>query len=95
MIRAVRKDLSLQTEARTERVDFSALAFITPIQIVSSVELNARLVGMNLHYPTGTGITQSGSMSQSLFLLAIDHPRVVIPLAKLNLWLVGLDSLAY
>ena len=58
MIGAVGKNLGLQAQTGPERIYFSRLTAETPVQVVAGIKLDARLIGINLHDPTGTRIAQ-------------------------------------
>ena len=59
MIGAVRKNLRFQAHAGSERVWFSRLPIVISFQIIPGVELNSRLIGVNIHFAPGSGVTQS------------------------------------
>ena len=93
MIRRIRKVLGLKAQGAAMRIRLAAFAGDRPIQEISGVELNARLIGQYLQHAPAAGLVDLGRLRQ--FATIIKHPIVIVTVAFFQLIVVVVNSCAH
>jgi hypothetical protein len=87
MIRGIRKVLCLQTKTGPMLVNDATLAFVCPIEKITTIKLQARLGCHDVHdYARGRLVNRSNQLQ--VFPLPVEHPVMIVPPTKLQLLVV-------
>src|SRR5258707_9120502 len=90
MVRRIRKVLRLQTKAGPVLVNGATLAFVRPVEKITAIKLQAWLGRQDFHESSRRRLVKRSDQLQ-VFSLAVEHPVMIVPLSKLQLFVVVLD----
>src|SRR5689334_10149773 len=93
LIRRVGVVLRLETKAGTTRIRFAGLADDRGVKKVPGVELHARFGSPNFHFTPRRRFISDRGLSQRSHA-PVNHPRMIVTVAKLELLVVVIDAFA-
>jgi len=85
--------LSLKTYGRTTW-ECASVGALVAVQVVTCIQLHARLCGPAFQCASALGVCQLGSEAQLAFLFLIEYIVVVVSVTKLNLLVISINLLA-
>lgn len=96
LVRAVGIVLRFKAEPAAMDIGLAALTFQPTVQEISAVELNARLLGEDLHKASGSRLVHGGRQRHQPFhALFFKHEVVVVPQPVLKLLILESDIATY
>ncbi len=90
MVRRIWKVLRLEAETGPVLVNGATLAFVRTVEKITAIKLQARFGRQDFHESSGRRLVNRSDRFQ-VFSLAVEHPVMIVPLSKLQLFVVGLD----
>ena len=95
VVHCIRELLSLESQSLAIAYDLTFLAGITPVKKVAAIELQTRLVGIDLHHAAAFRLTEFAYLVQLSVGRGVQHPVVVVTASESKLLMCSPDSLPY
>ena len=92
LVGGVREDLGFEAAGRAVRVFCSALAGHGAVEEVAAIELNAGLIGVDLHGASGLRVVEGSGVFESLAVA--EHPAVVVAASEFESLVLHLNPFA-